>query len=94
MFVSVGAETVPVIASFFGSDRGGGEGWVMCLFSFSSCKSLETGLGSEAALGALPSTWTSTGADLTDPESSRSNICLGLVPGSSYPLRIEGLGIL
>lgn len=76
---SGGAETVSASASLFGSGKGEGECWVIGRFSFGSCISLETGLDVAAtSLGAFPSTWTTTGTHWEDPESSRSNICLGL----------------
>ena len=77
------------LVSWFDAGGEGGEGCVVCKFSFNACASLETGF---VGVETFPSTRARTGLDSTDPESSRSNICLGIWSGLLYPLRIECWG--
>lgn len=82
---------VSVLVTVFCSNRVDSEGWATCKFSSSSF-TMGTGLDSVGTLGALPSTLTRRGPELEDPESSRSNMCLGFLSRSSNTLRNEVLG--
>lgn len=94
LLFSTEGESGAVLSSLFASGRGEGDWFGIATRSFSSCTFLETGLGCETTVDLFPLTWTSTGLGLTDPESSRSNICFGFGSCFSKFTRKVGLGIL